>query len=356
MHNTAINLKTVTPLWTGDAWTENKEIKPQSFLGALRFWFEVYCYAVGIKVGDYKTEKINAKEFAEEVEKLVKKGIPVRQARRKALSRKISLPSQIFGCNGYKGLFNVKINSTDVSDENPLKIPEVIYKKRSEKNEWKTCKRSEFKSIRETEGNKIHAWFFGLPYFWGEVCIEFTVEEEGILRKILYPLLNFIQKYGLIGGKNNLGYGRVKFSGSDIDISKYNEFNFEDFGLQNIDIKNAVKECETIEELFNCGKIGLYKKDENSEIADIRELNEIIKTLIGLKSEKRVSFNNSSQKRHYIFGSIKRDEYKGMKGPNATKIIPWINKIDKGYEYGFISLVFLKDKFKNNDGSVKDVL
>lgn len=347
MHNTTIVLKTVTPLWTGDAWAENKEIKPQSFLGALRFWFEVYCYAVGIKVGDYKTEKINAKEFAEEVEGLVKRGIPVRQARRKALSRKISLPSQIFGCNGYKGLFNVKINSTDVS--NPLKIPGVIYKKQSEKNEWQTCERKEFKKIlnefsrtQKTDEDKIHAWFFGLPYFWGEVCIEFTVEEEGILQKILYPLLNFIQKYGLIGGKNNLGYGRVKFFGSDIDISKYNEFNFEDFGLQNIDIKNAVKECETIEELFNCGKIGLYKKDENSEITDILE---IIKILIGSKSEKRLSFNKSSKERHYIFGSIKRDEYKGIKGPNATKIIPWINKIDKGYEYGFISLVFLKDKF-----------
>ncbi|NPV43357.1 MAG: type III-B CRISPR module RAMP protein Cmr1 [Firmicutes bacterium] len=351
MHNTSIVLKTVTPLWTGDAWTECKEIKPQSFLGALRFWFEVYCYAVGIKVGDYKTEKINAKEIAEEVEGLVKRGIPVRQARRKALSRKISLPSQIFGCNGYKGLFNVKINSTDVS--NPLKIPEVIYKKRSEKNEWQTCERSEFKSIRETEGNKIHSWFFGLPYFWGEACIEFTVEEEGILQKVLYPLLNFIQKYGLIGGKNNLGYGRVKFFGSDIDISKYNEFNFEDFGLQNIDIESAVKKCKTIEELFNCEKIGLYKENQNSEITDIRE---IIKTLIGLKSEKRVSFNNSSQKRHYVFGSIKRDKYEGIKGPNATKIVPWINEIDERYEYGFISLVFLKDKFKNNDGSVKNVL
>lgn len=355
MHNTSIVLETVTPLWTGDAWTECKEIKPQSFLGALRFWFEVYCYAVGIKVGDYRTEKINAKEIAEEVEGLVKRGIPVTQARRKALSeKKISLPSQIFGCNGYKGLFNVKINSTDVG--NPLKIPEVIYKKRSEKNEWQTCKRSEFKSIRKTEGNKIHAWFFGVPYFWGKARIEFAVEEGDILQKVLYPLLNFIQKYGLIGGKNNLGYGRVKFLSdiSDIDISEYNKFNFEDFGEQSISIESAVKECETVEELFNCGKkIGLYKENQNSKITDIRE---IIKTLIGLKSEKRVSFNNSSQKRHYIFGSTERDEYNGIKGPNATKIIPWINKIDKGYEYGFISLVFLKDKFKNNDGSVKDVL
>ncbi len=39
-----ITFKTITPLWTGDAWQENKEIRPSSLIGSLRFWFEVICY------------------------------------------------------------------------------------------------------------------------------------------------------------------------------------------------------------------------------------------------------------------------------------------------------------------------
>ncbi|WHE07430.1 hypothetical protein PGH24_01310 [Thermoanaerobacterium thermosaccharolyticum] len=48
--------------------------------------------------------------------------------------------------------------------------------------------------------------------------------------------------------------------------------------------------------------------------------------------------------RHYIFGAISAKDRNNT--TNATKIIPWINKInDNNYEYGFISIVFLdKDK------------
>ncbi|RUM90456.1 MAG: hypothetical protein DSZ26_03000 [Thermovibrio sp.] len=37
-----VTFKTITPLWTGDAWQENNKIKPSSLIGSLRFWFAFY--------------------------------------------------------------------------------------------------------------------------------------------------------------------------------------------------------------------------------------------------------------------------------------------------------------------------
>jgi CRISPR-associated protein Cmr1 len=50
-----VDLQTITPLWTGDAWQENTKIRPSSLMGSLRFWFAVYWKAV--KNG--KTENLN---------------------------------------------------------------------------------------------------------------------------------------------------------------------------------------------------------------------------------------------------------------------------------------------------------
>ena len=38
MKEIKITLKTLTPLWTGDAWGDNTSIRPSSIMGSLRFW------------------------------------------------------------------------------------------------------------------------------------------------------------------------------------------------------------------------------------------------------------------------------------------------------------------------------
>jgi CRISPR-associated protein Cmr1 len=53
-----VQFETITPLWTGDAWMENNEIRPSSLIGSLRFWFEVICYFGGIcSEKDFDKEK-----------------------------------------------------------------------------------------------------------------------------------------------------------------------------------------------------------------------------------------------------------------------------------------------------------
>ena len=68
MEEFIVTMQTVTPLWTGNAWGKNQKITPQSIMGALRFWFEVYCHAVGIKVKEYQKENVGYKEFRRKLE------------------------------------------------------------------------------------------------------------------------------------------------------------------------------------------------------------------------------------------------------------------------------------------------
>ncbi len=64
--------KTITPIYTGDAWQECREIKPASIIGSLRFWFEVLCYfGVNNEYFDKEgkpSEKLNYKDFQEKLE------------------------------------------------------------------------------------------------------------------------------------------------------------------------------------------------------------------------------------------------------------------------------------------------
>ena len=78
MSEVKVKFKTITPLWTGDAWMENREIRPSSIIGSLRFWFEVICYFAGITTDDdYENGKLKGnienKNFRQEFLKLKEK-------------------------------------------------------------------------------------------------------------------------------------------------------------------------------------------------------------------------------------------------------------------------------------------
>lgn len=63
-----ISVNTVTPIYTGDAFGINA-IKPQSIIGSLRFWFEIFLKAVNqLHSGyNYKDENLNLKKYNDDV-------------------------------------------------------------------------------------------------------------------------------------------------------------------------------------------------------------------------------------------------------------------------------------------------
>ena len=330
-----INLETITPLWTGDAWRKNTEIKPQSIMGALRFWFEVYCHAVGIPVNNYEDERVEYGKFQRSLKSKLEKEIDLDEAEDTALAEQdISLPSRLFGCTGWKGSIAVKSIKAQ-RDRNFNDYVQGEFRVSGHNTGWYFPRKSD--------------WFFG--------SLQITlISHQTTITNIIIPLLNFVQRYGLVGGKNNLGYGKVKFTIDGEDIEE-NVFRFSHFRKQgkeylgrfdDTSIFDAIQEMSSFNELLNCKKIGLwkYKKQDNSG-----NLENIIKSLIKYKATQRVMQKNRNV-RHYKFGSTYRDEYyvnhirdeaHKISGPNATKIVPWINETDDGsYEYGFLSLVGLQ--------------
>ena len=334
-----ITIETITPVWTGDAFQQCKSLKPQSILGSLRVWLEVLCYVAGKLDKDSRKEKLDQEEFLKELNCLLEeqKEFSIIYAKRKVLEKLgISIPSQVFGCSGWEGFMKIiKIEKFSKDRfNNPLKFPSYIY--------------------RDKNNNSSSRWKLGIPYFWGKCKISLELADKKVGEDIIYPLLNFIQKYGFIGGKNNLGYGRVKFASDSVNLSNYDELRLSDDKIIEIDnvIKPKGKLADLIQDdLINERKIGLCKLQENIEKEKILD---IIEELVIKKSEWRADYekkcNLGMEEIGYVFGhrdlkvKDKRSKYKDLQGPNATKIIPWINYIEQNkYEYGFISLVLLQD-------------
>ena len=347
-----VNIKanTITPVWTGDAWGEFKKLKPQSIQGALRFWFEVICYASEIDIKNYNEEKLDDKKFKSSIKQVIDnaaengENMTIYNAKKKALHNLgVSYPSQYFGCNGWRGFIRIKSIEQDYNNQskNPLGLKRVLYKNPEDKH-------------------KSPKWYFGHPYYFGTFVITIELEDEELKANVLYPLLRFIERYGFIGGKNNLGYGRVRFSIEEVNLSDCyklilgeNDYvNTEKIVSKDIDQFKYLLDEDLLGEglkhkhLVESRRIGLYIKNKSSDFG----VKEIIKELIFNKSDERKSNvrkkHNNTNKNLYVFGSTdrkKENSFKGIVGPNATKIIPWIDKTENGkYQYGYISLILLQ--------------
>lgn len=123
-----VDLQTITPLWTGDAWQENTKIRPSSLMGSLRFWFSVYWKSV--KNG--KTESLNNNDVvADSLKELENPKVnhTLNQILKSHLRNNndnksfdemidqsleelgLSVPSRLFGCTGWKSRIAIKIDS-----------------------------------------------------------------------------------------------------------------------------------------------------------------------------------------------------------------------------------------------------
>ena len=312
MEKITINFETITPVWTGNAWSENKEIKPSSVMGSLRFWFEVYCHFAGIEVKE--KEELNYKKFIEK-----RKENPTKDEFEILQELGLTLPSQIFGCTRWRSRIVIEKIEFEKSKDYPYLLGRQEFDSLKYEKEFFNKK----KNKKETK-NIIPSWYFTEGFF-GSGTITFKTTKD-IKNRILLPLLNFIEKYAFIGGKNNIGYGRVKFT----NIDKVDVFEFNKFGKTNSDINKLAQR-----------KLIINNSNNNND------LEELIKELIEQKSNMRKKIKSVKQ-RHYIFGSTAKDEYKIkdkiIKGPNATKIIPLISKNEDGsYSGKFISIVGIKD-------------
>lgn len=344
MNNSQIKVvfETITPLYTGDAWRENANIRPSSLLGSLRFWFETICFFSGIvDETDYK-DGILKDNFDYDIYKkgIMNNGCDFNSLNGLFNEMKLPFPERIFGTTGFKSR---------------IRIAEIEFNNKNFSNDLK--------------GNKIiedKNWYWKSPLYQGEITITFEIEKD-IVKPIFYPLLNFMDQYGFWGGGWNIGYGRLKIKEVkeeptilEEETSKFSKCE-EIFKFPNIvtviDKRNDEQNNNLSEILlkyflgFDC------KKSENSnfsykellknipkniviiKIESNKDEKELIKRLIQKKAAMRAELkklNNNIELRHSLFGKLNE----------GSKILPWINqevneKEEKEYVGGLMSIAGL---------------
>jgi len=201
MEEIKVTFKTITPIWIGDAYGDCKDIKAQSILGALRFWFEIYCKSCGIKTDSGNNEKFDYKEFKKKIDNNIKDPYELSVFQENPLKNdRLSLPAKIFGCTGWKSRLSIK----DLSGK-PIKIAkknidfEYLYNHME-----RQAKNSRFWSNKLLFKDKDKVQVFE--------NISFKLLCESIYLEDLKKFFKFYEgKIVIAGGKNSFGFGFFKF-------------------------------------------------------------------------------------------------------------------------------------------------
>jgi CRISPR-associated protein Cmr1 len=193
-----VNFETITPIWTGDAWGENSEIKPSSIMGSLRFWFEVYCHFAGIEVKE--KEELNYKKFIEK-----RKENPTKDEFEILQELGITLPSQIFGCTGWKSRIEIDgIGNIETFELNKNSIDYNFLFDKDNNTQWWTNKllfdkKDEIKLFKRFD-------------------VSFNVKSDFALNEFKKFLKFYQDKPILMGGKKAFGLGFVRLR-TDMDLN-----------------------------------------------------------------------------------------------------------------------------------------
>ncbi len=348
-----VTVKTITPIWTGDAWGDNSDIRSSSLMGSLRFWFEVVCYFSGITTEeDYENGKLKA-ELKEKLSNknlqnlFIENGANFEGIDKTLAEMKITLPARVFGCTGWKSWVRIK-KIEPIGDHcfgNRLNLPKKI------------CLLRRDQSIKidndcpNSSNDNWSVWYFKKTYFSGKFTVTFEIEDK-IIKPIFYPLLTFMEKYGFWGGGWNIGHGRLRIKKVEEKENntwqERNDWRKEKFELSTL-FKDKItkhedkKFCDFIQnasdfsELENKTKRVLYKLE--NQITE-KDFSGIIKELIRTKAMGRKNHKDNirnDELRHRLFGTTKYPPRK-EELPQGTKIIPWIYEENNQLKGGFISI------------------
>ena len=228
MKEIKVTFKTITPLWTGDAWGDCKEIKPSAIMGSLRFWFAFYWKVVKNETTEKLDENGVPKESLFELENskanktfktiLKNKIIELNnfdEAIDKTLEKLgLSIPSRIFGCTGWKSRVKIKIEDFSIKKLNFSNVETKFPLNKLQNNIT-----SEFWIKRTLLANeKIIKGFYNIEltlnttkYWWDKYLEDF--------------FSFFKDKIILIGGKKSFGFGFVNMTIDGINNNVFNVWN-----------------------------------------------------------------------------------------------------------------------------------
>jgi len=210
MKEIRVLLRTLTPIWTGDARGECKELKLTGLLGSLRWWFEALVRGVGYKACDptsdnkCKLELRNPEEFSKIYERIC----PV---------------CYLFGTTGWKGRFSVEV------EENRLQpIERFEVRTRTDKH----------------NGRYLSRYCSGLI---GSISLRFKfsldVSKDYIV--LFVKLLKLLNDWGMIGAHISQGNGVCEIS-FEVDVDEFVDVKFSEIELIKTDRQKTCNDCPNL--------------------------------------------------------------------------------------------------------------
>ncbi|WP_457636073.1 type III-B CRISPR module RAMP protein Cmr1 [Persephonella sp.] len=228
-----VTFRTITPLWTGDAWQNNREIRLSSLMGSLRFWFSFYWKVIkngntenldknGVpkeNLAELEDPKVN-KTFKEILKGKILKTDSFDKALDKTLDELgLSVPSRIFGCTGWKSRIKLEIEEFEEEylnfDNLEFRFPLNRLQQSKEKNTkqlntnfW--IKKNLFKDNINTPLSifkNVKIKLTTTNYWWNNYLKDFFDF--------------FKDKIILAGGKRSFGFGFVNIVIDEYDSTSY---------------------------------------------------------------------------------------------------------------------------------------
>ncbi|MEA5617953.1 type III-B CRISPR module RAMP protein Cmr1 [Cronbergia sp. UHCC 0137] len=179
-----VKIQTLTPIWTGGVETGKVDrIHETGLLGSLRWWMEVLVRGMGGVVCDPTAESDSCGEHSDRNSLDQKKYHQSQATDQRQKLRDGGLfcdVSHIFGATGWKRQFR-------------LSVSEI-----KETSNWERA------SLQITPQDRTRGWFLN-PGWLGTFTLNFHGDPETLAK--LYTLIRFMETYGSLGARPQLGYG-----------------------------------------------------------------------------------------------------------------------------------------------------
>lgn len=191
MKSMPIEIKTLTPIWTGGVKGECDILHETGIIGSMRWWYEAIVRGMGGYACD-PTSDGNAKipKRCELDDKNFKKSLESGKSVQDALDEQICLVCQLFGCTGWRRRFRIEIEKVETINLNFINKLDDI-----DVGWW----------IGTTLKKNPKAFFSS-----NTMMLKLISEDKEIENKILI-LLKSIESIGSFGAKSQNGFGIIKY-------------------------------------------------------------------------------------------------------------------------------------------------
>ena len=255
-----LEVKTLTPMWTGNATRKVDRIHETGIIGSLRWWFEVFVRGLGGMVNDptkdersgFDSEKYKKSQATDERARLRDAGL--------------CDASQVFGATGWRRRFRLAIaDKTQPDSSSPRKISANRPNPRINKNP---------------------TWRFPDYPRSGNLTIQVQSLAQDFSAEVIGGLLQFVADLAAVGAKAQMGFGVVKQVSGRIDTRPLYDWLVTTAG------NHPYPKLPNLQNIF---------------LAHIQLQNATDQSTFNLKYDLRQLFagQQNTKLRHFIMGTIK---------------------------------------------------